>query len=78
MPRNKWGYIKLTDEEILHCVNLHFISNYYGYKPIEVINMRNSNKNFIEINKEIKLKKGKFYKVKQVKKEKYTKKGKKN
>jgi hypothetical protein len=56
-PRDRWKKIKLTDEEIVHCVNLHFISGYYGYKPVEVIKMRNSGKNFVVINNEIKVKK---------------------
>ena len=63
-PRNKWAKIRLTDEEVMHCVNLHFISNYYGYKPVEVINMRHSGKNFIVINNDIKVKKTKEVKVK--------------
>ncbi|HPD19523.1 MAG TPA: hypothetical protein PLF61_07655, partial [Candidatus Goldiibacteriota bacterium] len=56
-PKDRWRKIKLTDEEIVHCVNLHFISGYYGYKPIEVIKMRDSGKNFVVINNEIKVKK---------------------
>ncbi|MCX8093295.1 MAG: hypothetical protein N3E50_03925 [Candidatus Goldbacteria bacterium] len=54
-PRNKWKYIKLTDSEIIHCVNLHFISGYYGYKPIEVIKMRDAGKNFVIIHNDIKV-----------------------
>ncbi len=66
-PRNKWRYIKLTDTEVVHCVNLHFISGYYGYKPIEVIKMRDAGKNFVVIHNDIKMKKEKGYKVKSVK-----------
>lgn len=57
-PKNKWKFINLTDDEIIHCVNLHFISGYHGLKPVEVIKMRNAGKNFVKINKEVIVKKG--------------------
>jgi len=63
-PKHKWVKIKLTDEEVMHCVNLHFISNYYGYKPIEVIKMRHAGRNFIVINNDIRINKTKEMKVK--------------
>ncbi len=72
-PKNKWKKIKLTDAEIVHCVNLHFISSYYGYKPIEVIKMRDAGKNFVVIHNDIKVKKEKEYKIKYKKSGKHKK-----
>lgn len=63
-PKIKWKKIKLTDAEVINCVNLHFISGYYGYKPVQVIKMRDSGKNFVVIHKDIKVIKEKEYKVK--------------
>jgi hypothetical protein len=66
-PRSEWRKIKLTDVDIINCVNLHFISGYYGYKPVEVIKMRDAGKNFVVIHNDIKVVKQKEYKVKYIK-----------
>jgi hypothetical protein len=54
-----WGAIRLTDTDIVNFVNLKFISSHYGYSPDEVIKMRQSGKDFVSINTEVKSKKGK-------------------
>jgi len=56
-PRSEWNTIKLSDAEVVNLVNLKFISEHYGYSPDEVIRMRASGKNFVEINHEVKQKK---------------------
>jgi hypothetical protein len=54
-----WGAIRLTDVEIVNFVNLKFISQHYGYSPDEVIKMRGSGQNFVEINAKVKKNKDK-------------------
>lgn len=63
-PKNTWKKIRLTDAEVIHCVNLQFISGYHGYKPIEVIKMRDAGKDFVVIHNDIKVIKEKEYKIK--------------
>lgn len=51
----------LNDDDILNLVNLKFMSEHYRMSPDEIINMRSSGKNFIDINREIKKGKSKKY-----------------
>ncbi len=48
------GVMPLNDDDILNLVNLKFMSEHYRISPDEIIKMRSSGKNFIDINQEIK------------------------
>jgi hypothetical protein len=66
-PQKKWKNINLNDREIVNCVNLRFVSEHYGYDPDEVIRMRESGKNFVTINNEVREVHMKQMKTKKVK-----------
>jgi hypothetical protein len=57
--RKKWKNIRLADEDIINLVNLRFISEYYSYRPEEIVKMRGAGKNYISINKHVKAQKNK-------------------
>lgn len=51
--RRKWNKIRLSDEDVVNFVNLKFVSEYHGYTTDQVIKMRASGKNFINIHSDI-------------------------
>jgi hypothetical protein len=55
-PQSRWKSIKLSDTDVVNFVNLRFISEHYGYDPDEVIKMRETGRNFVIINDELKKK----------------------
>ncbi|MBI5285994.1 MAG: hypothetical protein HY878_00175 [Deltaproteobacteria bacterium] len=52
-PKTEWKAIILADDEVINLVNLKFISEYYGYSPEKVIEMRAKGESFVVINDEI-------------------------
>lgn len=52
--KSHWNHISLSDTDIINFVNLRFLSEHYGYSADEIIKMRSSGKNFININDEVK------------------------
>jgi hypothetical protein len=67
--RKDWKGITLGDDDVINLVNLRFTSEYYNYKPEEIIRMREKGEDFIKINNNIKkAKKGQERKVKVSKK----------
>jgi len=52
--RSNWNHITLSDTDIINFVNLRFLSEHYGYSADEIIKLRSSGKNFININDEVK------------------------
>jgi hypothetical protein len=54
-PQNKWRNIRLSDNDVVNCVNLRFVSEHYGYAPEEVIKMREGGKNFVTIDNDIRV-----------------------
>jgi hypothetical protein len=52
-PRKEWRKIRLSDDDVVNLVNLRFTSEYYGYKPDDVMRMRSSGKNFMSIHDDI-------------------------
>jgi len=53
-PKNRWGEIRLSDDDVVNFVNLKFICDHYGWTPNEVIRMRQDGRGFIDINRDIK------------------------
>ena len=53
-PRKEWRAIRLSDNDIVNLVNLHFISKHYSYDPGQVVKMRSEGKNYIVINDYVK------------------------
>ncbi len=53
-PRNEWKKIVLHDDEVVNMVNLKFASDYYGYAPERVMQMRGEGQNFVTIHDHIK------------------------
>ena len=51
-PLNMWNQIRLSDDDIANFVNLRFMSDHYGYRPDEVIRLRETGKSFTDINRE--------------------------
>ncbi len=58
-PKKEWKQIKLGDNDIINLVNLRFISDYYEFAPENIIKMRESGKNFVNICDDIEKGKGK-------------------
>lgn len=50
--RNEWQKIRLADDDVVNLVNLRFISERYGYPAEDVMRMRSSGKNFLNIHDE--------------------------
>jgi hypothetical protein len=50
--RNEWHRIRLDDDDVVNLVNLRFISERYGYPPEDVMRMRSSGRNFVNIHDE--------------------------
>lgn len=55
--RDKWQDIRLSDDDIVNFVNLRFVSDHYGWSTDDIIKMRQSGKNFVDINRDVKQKK---------------------
>ncbi len=52
-PRKEWSKIRLSDDDVVNLVNLRFTSEYYGYRPEDVIRMRSAGKDFRGIHDDI-------------------------
>ncbi len=52
--KDKWKQIRLSDDDVVNLVNLRFISEHYGYKPAEVIKLRQEGHNFVQVNRTVK------------------------
>ena len=53
-PKNEWKKVVLHDDDVVNLVNLKFMSEYHGYAPEKVMQMRSEGKNFSAINDHIK------------------------
>lgn len=51
-PMRTWRDIRLSDDDVVNFVNLRFMCDHYGYRPDEVIRMRDSGRSFVDINRE--------------------------
>lgn len=59
--KSRWNRIKLMDADIINFVNLRFMSEHYGYRPEEIIRLRESGKPFIAIHNDIRVERVKTY-----------------
>ena len=48
-PRHEWKKVILPDDDVVNLVNLKFASEYYGYAPERVMQMRGEGQNFVVI-----------------------------
>lgn len=55
--RNEWHNIRLADDDVVNLVNLRFISERYNSPPEDVMRLRSSGRNFVNINNDIRSKK---------------------
>jgi hypothetical protein len=53
-PRHEWKKVVLHDDDVVNLVNLKFASDYYGYAPERVMQMRGEGQNFVAIHDHIK------------------------
>lgn len=53
-PRQEWKKVVLHDDDVVNLVNLRFASDYYGYPPEQVMQMRGEGHNFVVIHDHIK------------------------
>ncbi|RPJ42482.1 MAG: hypothetical protein EHM27_02830 [Deltaproteobacteria bacterium] len=53
-PRQEWKKVVLHDDDVVNMVNLKFASDYYGYAPERVMQMRGEGQNFVAIHDHIK------------------------
>ena len=56
-PKKEWKKIKLADADIINLVNLRYISEYYDYKPENIVKMRSDGKNYVVISENVKVEK---------------------
>lgn len=56
-PKKDWKKIKLADDDIINLVNLRYISEYYDYKPENIVKMRSDGKNYVMISENAKAEK---------------------
>lgn len=68
LPDQNWDKIELSDEEIVNLVNLRFISSHYDYSVFEIMAMRDSGKDFVEMNSQVKVLKEEMIKKEKMKK----------
>jgi hypothetical protein len=61
VPKRRWHRIRLHDADIVDFVNLRFMSEHYGYRPEEIIRMRESGRPFVAINDDIRVQRVKRY-----------------
>jgi hypothetical protein len=52
-PRERWSTMEMTDVDIVNQVNLHFISNQYGYEPGQIMKMREMGTSFVNIERKV-------------------------
>jgi hypothetical protein len=52
-PRQGWKKLKFRDDEIINQVNLKFASDYYGYAPDRIMEMRGEGRDFVYIHDRI-------------------------
>lgn len=50
--RNEWHKIRLSDDDVVNMANLRFISEHHRLPPDEVMRMRSSGRNFVNIDNE--------------------------
>jgi hypothetical protein len=48
-PRHEWKKVVLPDDDVVNLVNLKFASDYYGYAPERVMQLRGEGQNFVAI-----------------------------
>ena len=53
-PRHEWKKVVIPDDDVVNLVNLKFASDYYGYAPERVMQMRGEGQNFVAIHDHIK------------------------
>jgi hypothetical protein len=53
-PRKDWNKIILSDSDVVHLVNLKFMSKHHGFSPDEVVKFKGKEKNFISIHQNLK------------------------
>jgi hypothetical protein len=53
-PRHEWKKVALHDDDVVNLVNLKFATDYYGYDPERVMQMRGEGRNFVVIHDHIK------------------------
>jgi hypothetical protein len=49
--RNRWGRIRLRDDEIINLVNLRFATQHYGYRPQELSSFRAGGRHYYEMSR---------------------------
>lgn len=52
--KDRWKEIRLTDDEIVVCVNTKFLCERYGYSPDEVVGLRHKGDNWVSFNSSVK------------------------
>ena len=53
-PKSGWGAIKLNDKEIVHLVNVKFLSNHHSRSPDEVLRIKGGSGGFVKLHGELK------------------------
>ncbi len=48
-PKSEWGKIKLNDDEIVHLVNVKFLSSYHHRSPDDVLRMNPAGRSFVKL-----------------------------
>ncbi len=61
VPKKRWRRIRLSDADIINFSNLRFISEHYGYRPEEIISMREGGRPFVAIHNDIRGQRVKTY-----------------
>ncbi len=62
IPKQQWGMISFTDDELIALVNLKFISSQYDYSAFQVMGMKDYGKDFVTISKRVSMAKAKMIK----------------
>ena len=52
--KDKWGEIRLSDDDIINFVNLRFVRDHHGWAAADIIKMRQGGKDFVQINHDVK------------------------
>jgi hypothetical protein len=52
--KNKWNEIRLSDAEIVTCVNTRFLCDRYGYTPDEVVKLRQKGDGWVRFHANVK------------------------
>ena len=56
-PKSEWGKIKLNDDEIVHLVNVKFLSSRHHRSPDDVLRMNPAGRSFVKLHSTLKGKK---------------------